>query len=109
MPGSPIQEQIRAWIRICGRRVAYLEKSQKNETSRPTFASSNLEKPPKGGFFFDSSTVKVRAASGGAKRQSHPLRQKTETGPVMAPASVLTDSSLRFRAQFEECSWSISA
>jgi hypothetical protein len=51
MPGSPIQEQIRAWIQICGRKVACLEKSQKNETSRPTFASSNLEKPPKGGFF----------------------------------------------------------
>ena len=50
MPGSPIQEQIRAWMQICGRKVAYLEKSQKNETSRPTFASSNLRKPPKGGF-----------------------------------------------------------
>jgi hypothetical protein len=50
MPGSPIQEQIRAWIQVCGRKVAYLEKSQINETSRPTFASSNLRKPPKGGF-----------------------------------------------------------
>ena len=51
MPGSPIQEQIRAWKQKRGRKVAYLEKSQKNETSRPTFASSNLKKPPKGGFF----------------------------------------------------------
>ena len=51
MPGSPIQEQIRAWKQKCGRKVAYLEKSQKNETSRPTFASSNLKKPPEGGFF----------------------------------------------------------
>jgi len=51
MPGSPIQEQIRAWIQICGRKVACLQKSQKNETSRPTFASSYLGKPPKGGFF----------------------------------------------------------
>ncbi len=52
MPGSPIQEQIRAWIQIGGRKVAYPEKSQIDETSRPTFASSNLRKPPKGGFLF---------------------------------------------------------
>ena len=52
MPGSPIQEQIRAWIQISGREVANLEKSQKNETSRPTFVSSNLRKPPFGGFLY---------------------------------------------------------
>ena len=52
MPGSPIQEQIRAWMQIGSRKVAYLKKSQKNETSRPTFVSSIPGKPPKGGFLF---------------------------------------------------------
>ena len=62
-PGSPIQEQIRAWIQICGRKVAYLKRSQKNETSRPTFASSNLRKPPKGGFFLIAVQVVINDPS----------------------------------------------
>jgi len=52
MPGSPIQEQIRAWKWICDRKIVHLKKSQKTATSRPTFVSSNLGKPPKGGFLF---------------------------------------------------------